>query len=125
MKNNPPTGQHPNNPDTALPVIITLTNAKASVVCQPPHISVILIDLDDLTETSNSTTAIDLIDAIRTTNLPTDQIEALVTQITKAAQYICARCNTPIPLGKDESTPSGSMHDDCAHEYELESPEDF
>ena len=109
----------------ALPVIITLTNAKASVVCQPQNLSVILIDLDELSETSNSNLALDLIDAVRATNLPTNQLETLVQQITEAAQYICARCETPIPLGKDQSTPSGSMHDDCAQEYEHESPEEF
>lgn len=109
----------------ALPIIITLVNAKASVVCQPPNNSVILIDLDELVETSNSTLALDLIDAVRAANLPTDQLETLVAQITEAAQYICARCDTPIPLGKDHSTPSGSMHDDCAHEYEQENPEEF
>lgn len=113
------------NHDEALPVIITLANAKASVVCQPPNSSVILIDLDELNETSNSTLALDLIAAVRAANLPTDQLETLVAQITQAAQYICARCDTPIPLGKDQSTPSGSMHDDCAHEYEQESPEEF
>jgi hypothetical protein len=109
----------------ALPVIITLTNAKASVVCHPRNISVILIDLDELNETSNSALALDLIDAVRAANLTTDQLETLVTQITEAAQYICVRCETPIPLGKDQSTPSGSMHHDCAHEYEQESPEEF
>ena len=109
----------------ALPIIITLVNAKASVVCQPPNNSVILIDLDELVDTSNSTLALDLIDAVRAANLPTDQLETLVAQITEAAQYICARCDTPIPLGKDQSTPSGSMHDDCAHQYEQESPEEF
>jgi hypothetical protein len=124
MKTNPTTDQQSHTQD-ALPVIITLTHAKPSIICQPPQISVILIDLDELTETSNSTTALDLIDAIRATNLPTDQIDTLVAQITEAAQYICARCDTPIPLGKDQSTPSGSMHDECAHEYEQESPEDF
>ena len=123
MKNNLTTDHQPHTP--ALPVIIKLTHAKASVICQPPQTSVILIDLDELTETSNSTLAIDLIDAIRATNLPTDQIETLVSEITEAAQYICARCDIPIPLGKDESTPSGSMHDDCAHAYEQESPEEF
>jgi hypothetical protein len=121
MKND----QQPQPPGATLPVIIKLTDAKPSVFCQPPHISVILIDLDDLRDTSNSTTAIDLIDAIRATPLPTEQIETLVAEITDAAQYICARCDTPIPLGKDESTPSGSMHDDCAHDYEQESPEEF
>jgi len=109
----------------ALPVIITVTNAKASVVCHPQNISVILIDLDDLNETSNSALALDLIDAVRATTLPTEQLDTLVEQITEAAQYICARCETPIPLGKDQSTPSGSMHDECAHEYEYDSPEEF
>ena len=125
MKNNLTTDQKPHTQDAALPVIVTLTNAKASVICQPPQTSVILIDLDELNETSDSTLAMDLIDAIRATTLPTQQIDTLVTQITEAAQYICARCDTPIPLGKDQSTPSGSMHDDCAHDYEQESPEDF
>ena len=109
----------------ALSVIITLTNAKASVVCQPHNISVILIDLDELHDTSNSALALDLIDAVHATALPTTQLETLVEQITKAAQHICARCDTPIPLGKDQSTPSGSMHDDCAHEYEQENPEEI
>ena len=109
----------------ALPVIITLANTKASVLCQPPHLSVIIIDLDQLNETSNSALALDLIDTIRATTLSTDQIETLVAQITEAAQYICTRCGTPIPLGKDQSTPSGSMHDDCAHAYEYESPQEF
>ena len=125
MKSNLTT-DHPSQTQNApLPVIIKLAQAKPSVVCQPPNLSVILIDLDDLTETSNSTTAIDLIDAIRATNLPTDQVNDLVQEITLADQYICARCDTPIPLGKDTSTPSGSMHDDCAYDYEQESPEDF
>ena len=110
---------------TALPVIITLANAQASILCQPQHLSVIIIDLDQLNETSNSALALDLIDTIRATTLSTDQIETLVAQITEAAQYICARCHTPIPLGKDQSTPSGSMHDECAHEYEQESPDEF
>lgn len=109
----------------ALPVVITLTNAKASVVSQPQNISVIIIDLDELHETSNSALALDLIDAVRATNLPTNQLETLVSQITEAAQHVCAHCDTPIPLGKDQSTPSGSMHDDCANEYEQENPEDF
>lgn len=122
MKNNLTTDH---TQDAALPVIVTVTNAKASVICQPSQTSVILIDLDELNETSDSTLAIDLIEAIRATTLPTQQIDTLVTQITEAAQYICARCHTPIPLGKDQSTPSGSMHDDCAHDYEQESPEDF
>jgi hypothetical protein len=110
---------------TALPVIITLANAKASILCQPQHVSVIVIDLDQLNESSNSAHALDLIATIRATTLGTDQIETLVAHITEAAQYICARCDTPIPLGKDQSTPSGSMHDECAHEYEQESPEEF
>ena len=110
--------------DAALPVIITLTDAKASVISSP-QLPVILINFDELRETSDSSLALDLIDAIRATPLPTEEIDTLVTQITDAAQYICARCETPIPLGKDHSTPSGSMHDDCAHDYEQESPEDF
>jgi hypothetical protein len=40
-------------------------------------------------------------------------------------KYDCARCEQPIPLGQDESTPSGSMHKECADEYEREVPEDF
>lgn len=107
------------------PVIIKLNEAEASIVCQPPNIRVILLDLDELRETSNSNLAIDLIDQIQAAALPTEQIETLIAEITTAAQYTCARCDTPIHLGKDESTPSGSMHDDCAHEYEQESPEDF
>ena len=110
---------------TALPVIITLANAKASVLCRPQHLSVIIINLDQLNETSDSDLALDLIDTVRATTLDTDQIDRLVAQITEAAQYICTRCDTPIPLGKDQSTPSGSMHDECAHEYEQESPEEF
>jgi RNA polymerase-binding transcription factor DksA len=108
-----------------LPVIITLSDAKASVVCHPQNISVILIDLDELNETSNSDLALTLIDTVRAAHLHPDQLETLVKQITEAAQYICTRCGTPIPLGKDQSTPSGSMHDDCAHEYEQQSPQEF
>lgn len=119
------TDEQPQTQDPDLPVIIKLIHAQASVVCQPPNLCVIIIDLDQLKETSNSSLAIDLIDAIEATDLPTEQIETLVAQITEATQYICARCDDPIPLGKDESTPAGSMHDDCAHEYEQESPEDF
>ncbi len=107
------------------PVIIKLHEAEASILHQPPTIAVILIDLDELRDTSNSSLALDLIDQVRAADLPTQQTETLVAEITTAAQYICARCDTPIPLGKDESTPSGSMHDDCAHEYEQENPEDF
>jgi hypothetical protein len=113
-------------PSNALqPVIIKLTEAEVSIVHQPPTVSVILIDLDDLRIHSNTTLAFDLIDQVRAAKLPAQQIETLVAEITTAAQHTCARCETPIPLGKDESTPSGSMHDECAHEYERESPEDF
>ncbi len=108
-----------------LPVIITLSDAKASVVGHPQNISVILIDLDELNETSNSDLALTLINTVRAAPLHPDQLETLVKQITEAAQYICTRCGTPIPLGKDQSTPSGSMHDDCAHEYEQQSPQEF
>ena len=108
-----------------LPVIITLSDAKASVVCHPQNISVILIDLDELNETSNNDLALTLINTVRAAPLHPDQLETLVKQITEAAQYICTRCGTPIPLGKDQSTPSGSMHDDCAHEYEQQSPQEF
>ena len=110
--------------DAALPVIITLNDAKASFISNPQR-TVILINFDELRDTSDSSLALDLIDAIRATPLPTEEIETLVTQITEAAQYICARCETPIPLGKDHSTPSRSMHDDCAHDYELENPSEF
>lgn len=87
---------------TALPVIITLANAKASVLCQPQHLSVIIIDLDQLNETSNSALALDLIDTIRATTLDTDQIETVVAQITEAAQYTCTRCDTPTLLAKTD-----------------------
>lgn len=113
------------SPTVALPVIITLSEAKPAVVCQPPNMSVILINLDELKETSNSALALDLIDAVRATELPTNRVETLVEQITEAAQYICARCDAPIPLGKDQSTPSGSMHDDCAHDDEQENPDEY
>ena len=114
----------PHMQDAALPVIITLNDAKASVISNPQR-PVNLINFDELRDTSDSSLALDLIDAIRATPLPTEEIETLVTQITEAAQYICARCETPIPLGKDHSTPSGSMHDDCAHDYEQENPSEF
>ena len=109
----------------AVVVIIALTDAKASVVCHPQYVAVILIDLDELNEPSNSTLALTLIDTLRAAHPHPDQLEALVQQITKAAQYICTRCDTPIPLGKDHSIPSGSMHDDCANEYQRERPEEF
>ena len=107
------------------PVIIKLNDAQVSIVHHPATIPVILIDLDDLRIHSNTSLAFDLIDQVRAANLPTQQIETLVAEITTAAQHTCARCETLIPLGKDESTPAGSMHDDCAQEYERESPEDF
>jgi hypothetical protein len=112
-------------PDSSPTVIIKLNEAEASIVSQPPTVKVMLIDLDELRETSDSTTALDLIDEIEATDLPPEQRTALVAEITTAAQYICARCDQPIPLGKDESTPSGSMHDQCAYDYEQESPQDF
>jgi hypothetical protein len=107
------------------PTVIIKLNQDTSIVSQPPTVKVILIDLDQLRETSDSAAALDLIDQIEATDLPTDQSTALVAEITTAAQYICARCDQPIPLGKDESTPSGSMHDQCAYDYEQESPGDF
>jgi hypothetical protein len=112
-------------PDSHPPVIIKLNEAEASIVCQPQNVNVILVDLDDLRETSNSSAALDLIDEITAASLPAEQSTNLITEITTAAQYICARCDQPIPLGKDESTPSGSMHDQCAYDYEQENPEDF
>lgn len=112
-------------PGSSPTVIIKLNEAETSIVSQSPTVKVILIDLDQLRETSDSAAALDLIDQIEATDLPTDQSTALVAEITTAAQYICARCDQPIPLGKDESTPSGSMHDQCAYDYEQESPGDF
>jgi hypothetical protein len=112
-------------PELRTPVIIKLDHAEASLVSQPENVNVILVDLDNLRETSNSSEALDLIDKITAANLPAEQAANLIAEITISAQYICARCDTPIPLGKDESTPSGSMHDDCAHDYERENPQDF
>jgi hypothetical protein len=38
----------------------------------------------------------------------------------------CARCGEQIEDREDEvSTPSGSMHCQCAHDYENEAPEDW
>jgi len=62
-----------------------------------------------------------------------DAVDTLHSLITEAREltglvphkYDCTRCEQPIPLGQDESTPSGSMHKDCAEDYERESPEDF
>lgn len=59
-----------------------------------------------------------------------DTLHALITEARNFTglvpyKYDCARCEQPIPLGQDESTPSGSMHKDCAEDYERESPEDF
>ena len=106
-------------------VIVKLNEAEASILLQPPTVTVLLVNLDQLRETSDSAAALDLIDEIEATDLPADQSATLVAEITTAAQYICARCEEPIPLGKDESTPSGSMHDQCAYDYEHEKPEDF
>lgn len=112
-------------PGSSPTVIIKLNEAEVSIVSRSPTVKVILIDLDELRETSDSAAALDLIDEIQATDLPPEQSTALVAEITTAAQYICARCDQPIPLGKDESTPSGSMHDQCAYDYEQESPGDF
>jgi hypothetical protein len=103
-------------PDSNPTVIIKLNQAEASIVSQPPTVKVILIDLNELRKTSDSAAALDLIEEIQATDLPAEQSTALVAEITTAAQYICARCDQPLPLGKDESTPSGSMHDQCAYE---------
>lgn len=112
-------------PSSSATAIIRLNEAEASIVFQSPPVKVILVDLDELRETSDSTAALDLIDEIQASDLPAEQTTALIAEITTAAQYICTRCDQPIPLGKDESTPSGSMHDQCAYDYEQESPQDF
>lgn len=62
-----------------------------------------------------------------------DAVETLHNLIRRAREmtglvpyrYNCARCDQPIELGQDESTPSGSMHKHCAEEYEQESPEEW
>lgn len=53
----------PHMQDAALPVIITLNDAKASFISNPQR-PVILINFDELRDTSDSSLALDLIDAI-------------------------------------------------------------
>ena len=49
-----------------------------------------------------------------------------IDDVTNQVPCECARCGDLIESGDDESsTPSGSMHIQCAAEYEAESPEDW
>ena len=54
-----------------------------------------------------------------------DDIEKRDALLEVQEQQTCARCDKTIAIGKDESTPSGSMHPRCARAYERESPQDW
>lgn len=38
---------------------------------------------------------------------------------------ICEWCKDPVEADEAESTPAGSMHPDCANNYERDKPEDW
>ncbi len=117
--------QKPFDKQSPRPVIIRVDSGRASIAAQTTDVAVLIIDFDAIKQDGNTDAAIELVEDLQRTPLPKKQRQSLIKQLTKAAQQTCARCEKPIPLGRDESTPSGSMHKGCAAEYEDQQPEDF